>query len=282
MAQLTGTDLTESGLTGTGLTGTGLAGTVSAVTGGTRGIGLAIAEAYLAEGASVCLNGRSAERGAEVAAALGGAGRADRVHFLAGDVTVRDDVEAFVDGTVERFGRIDVLVNNAGGADDHAPVAQLTDEAMQMALTWNLWSTFWGVRRALRHMLPQGSGRIINMSSVEGKHGKPGIATYVTAKHAVHGLTKSCAAEVGAAGITVNALCPGMIETHSVQTQGPSAAAAAGMTYDDLLGLFAGETALKRLNTVEEVAAVAVFLAGPAGAATNGSMISVDGGTAAY
>jgi 3-hydroxybutyrate dehydrogenase len=256
-----------------------LEGTVAAVTGGTRGIGLAIAEAYLREGASVCINGRSAERGAEIAAQLGSP---DRVEFVAADVTDRDDVERFVDRTVERFGRLDVLVNNAGGADDHAPVAELTDEALEMALKWNVWSTFWGMRRALKHMIPQGSGRIINMSSVEGKHGKPGIATYVTAKHAVHGLTKSCAAEVGPAGITVNALCPGMIETYSVQTQGQSAAAAAGMSYEDFLGIFSAETALKRLNTVEEVAAVAVFLASAAGAGTNGSMISIDGGTAAY
>ncbi len=256
-----------------------LEGQVAAVTGGTRGIGLAIVESYLREGASVCLNGRSASRGAEIAARLG---HADRVHFMAGDVMDRDDVENFVDGTVERFGRIDVLVNNAGGADQHAPVAQLTDEAMELALLWNVWSTFWGMRRALRHMLPQGSGRIINMSSVEGKHGKPGIASYVTARHAVHGLTKSCAAEVASAGITVNALCPGMIETYSVQTQGQSAAAAAGVSYDDFLEIFSNETALKRLNTVEEVAAVAVFLAGPSGANTTGSMISIDGGTAAY
>ena len=256
-----------------------LEGCVAAVTGGTRGIGLAIVEAYLREGASVVLNGRSPERGAEIAAQLGSP---DRVHFLAGDVTQRADIEQFVDGTVERFGKIDVLVNNAGGADNHAPVAELTDEAMELALLWNVWSTFWGMRRALHHMLPAGSGRIINMSSVEGKHGKPGIATYVTAKHAVHGLTKSCAAEVGAAGITVNALCPGMIETYSVQTQGQSAAAAAGMSYEAFLGIFSEETALKRLNTVEEVAAVAVFLASASGAATNGSMISIDGGTAAY
>jgi 3-hydroxybutyrate dehydrogenase len=256
-----------------------LDGVVAAVTGGTRGIGLAIVEAYLREGASVCLNGRSPERGAEIVASLDSP---ERVHFVAGDVTARDDVESFVDQTVSRFGRIDVIVNNAGGADDHAPVADLTDEAMDLALRWNLWSTFWGMRRALHHMLPQGSGRIINMSSVEGKHGKPGIATYVTAKHAVHGLTKSCAAEVGKAGITVNALCPGMIETYSVQTQGQSAAAAAGMSYEDFLGIFSDETALKRLNTVEEVAAVAVFLASASGAGTNGSMISIDGGTAAY
>ena len=104
-----------------------LEGRVAVVTGGTRGIGLAIAEAFLREGASVVISGRSAKRGAEVADRLG---QPDRVHFMAGDVMDRTDVEALVDGTVERFGRIDVLVNNAGGADHHAPVAELTDEAL--------------------------------------------------------------------------------------------------------------------------------------------------------
>ncbi len=256
-----------------------LQGTVTAVTGGTRGIGLGIVEAYLREGAMVAINGRSADRGKEVLAELG---NDDRVMFLAGDVTKRADVEAFIDQTVERFGRIDVLVNNAGGADNHAPVAELTDEAMALALDWNLWSTFYGMRRALHYMLPQHSGRIINMSSVEGKEGKPGISTYVTAKHAIHGLTKSCAQEVGTEGITVNALCPGMIETHSVMTQGRSAAEAAGMSYEDFTGLFTAESAIKRFLTVEEVAAMAVLLASPAGSGITGAMISIDGGTASY
>ena len=181
-----------------------------------------------------------------------------------------------------KYGRIDILVNNAGGAENHAPVAQLTDEAMQDALLWNFWSTFWGIRSALGHMLPQQFGRIINISSVEGKHGKPGVSTYVASKHAINGLTKSAAQEVGTQGVTINCICPGAIETDIMKEAGPQAAAAMGLSYQGLLDLFAEEAAIKRLNTVEEVAAVAVLLASDLGGGITGSMISVDGGTAAY
>jgi 3-hydroxybutyrate dehydrogenase len=244
-----------------------LEGKVAAITGGTRGIGRGIAEAFHREGALVVINGRSVEKGEQ---ALDEMGRGDRLHFIQADVCTRDGAESVVDGTVERFGRIDILVNNAGGAANHAPVAQLTDEALQDALVWNLWSTFWCMRRALHYMIPQGSGRIINISSVEGKHGKPGISIYVTAKHAVNGLTKAAAQELGPLGITV------------MKAEGPGAAAAMGLTYEGLLQWFAEESAIKRLNTVEEVAEVAVLVASDLGGGITGSQISVDGGTAAY
>ncbi len=114
-----------------------LEGKVAAITGGTRGIGRAIAEAFHREGASVVINGRSAEKGEQALQEMGGG---DRLHFISADVKTREGVESIIDGTVERFGRIDILVNNAGGAANHAPVAQLTDESMQDALVWNLWS----------------------------------------------------------------------------------------------------------------------------------------------
>ena len=183
---------------------------------------------------------------------------------------------------MEKYGRIDILVNNAGGSKDNAPVAQLTDEAMDWALKVNLWSTFWCSRAALQHMIPQQWGRIINISSTEGKVGKPGIAIYVTAKHAVNGFTKSMAQEVGTLGITVNALCPGAIETDMMKTDGPPAAEAMGITYEALLDWFAQESAIKRLNDVEDVAIVASLLASDAGAGITGSLISIDGGSAPY
>ena len=144
----------------------------------------------------------------------------DAAVFVAGDAKLREDCERVVDAAVEQFGRIDILVNNAGGASNHAPVVELTDEAFDDALRWNLWSTFWCTRRSLQHMIPQQWGRIINISSLEGKCGKPGVSIYVTAKHAVNGLTKSCAHEVGTLGITVNALCPGGIETDIMAEEG--------------------------------------------------------------
>jgi 3-hydroxybutyrate dehydrogenase len=187
-----------------------------------------------------------------------------------------------VNGTAAHFGRLDILVPNAGGGSDYAPIAQMTDEAMQDALVWSFWHTFWTMRAALNLMIPNNSGRIIAMSSVEGKMGKPGISSYVVAKHAINGLVKSAAQEVGTLGITVNALCPGAIETDIMKQDGPGAAQAMGLTYEGLLEVFANDSAVKRLNEVQDVANVAVLLASEAGAGITGSLISIDGGTSPY
>ena len=256
-----------------------LSGRVALVTGGSRGIGRGIAEAFLAEGAKVVITGTNAEKGAT---ALKEIDRPDDVHFVRSDAKVREDCDRAVDETIARFGRIDILVNNAGGATGHAPVVDLTDEAFDDALKWNLWSTFWCSRRALRPMIDQRFGRIINISSVEGKVGKAGISIYVTAKHAISGLTKAMAQETGTLGVTVNALCPGAIETDIMRAEGPGAAAAMGLTYEQLLDQFAQESATKRLMEVQDVAAVAVLLASDAGAGITGSLISIDGGTSPY
>lgn len=261
-----------------------LEGKVAAVTGGSRGIGRGIVEAFLAEGASVVLNGRSAEKGERALQEMDATLRfsRDRAHFIPGDVTQEETIRRLVDGTVERYGRIDVLVNNAGGSSGFAPVAEMENDAWDHTIRWNLSATFWGIKHAFAHMIPQGSGRIINVSSLEGKHGKPGIAAYVAAKHAINGLTKSAAQEVGTTGITVNAICPGLIETDIVRESGAAAAASMGLTYDEMVQQFADESAIKRMNTVEEVGAVAVLLASDVGAGITGALWSVDGGTAAY
>ncbi len=252
---------------------------VAVITGGTRGIGRAIAEEFLTEGARVVINGRSEEKGRQALAEMGAG---DNAVFVAGDVMQRGDCERAVDTAVERFGRLDIMVNNAGGGENYAPVAQITDEAMQTGLLWSFWSTFWCTRRALNVMIPQQSGRIINISSVEGKVGKPGISPYVTAKHAVNGFTKACAHEVGTLGITVNSICAGAVETDTMREQGPAAAESMGITYQELLDRFASEAATQRLIDLEDVAAMAVFLASKAGGGLTGSLISVDGGTSPY
>jgi 3-hydroxybutyrate dehydrogenase len=260
-----------------------LSGRVAAISGGTRGIGRAIAEAFLRDGASVVINGRSAEKGEGAVAEIKRDLEAgDRVLFMQGDACVKDDCERMIDVAVDTYGTIDILVNNAGGSHNNAPVAQLTDEAMEFALNVNLWSTLWCSRRALGHMIPQQWGRIINISSLEGKVGKPGIATYVTAKHAVNGLTKAMALEVGTLGVTVNALCPGAIETDMMRDEGTKAAESMGMAYEDLLNWFAQESSIKRLNEVEDVAMVASLLVSEAGAGITGSLISIDGGSSPY
>lgn len=256
-----------------------LDGKVAAITGGTRGIGRGIAEAFLREGAKVALNGRSQDKGDKALAELGAG---DRAVFFAGDVCQKADCEAFIEQTVATFGTLDILVANAGGAGGFAPVAEMSDESWQQAIDWNLNHTFWTNRKALSVLLAKGSGRIINMSSVEGKHGKPGLVQYSAMKHAINGFSKALAKEVGTLGVTVNTLCPGLILTDIVMESGGAAAAAMGKTFDEMVELFASESALKRPNTVDEVAAVAVLLASDAGAGITGATMSVDGGTAAY
>ena len=256
-----------------------LEGKVAAITGGTAGLGRGIAEAFLNEGAKVALFARNPEKGVRVAEELGGP---DRVLFVAGDVMQQADVEGFVDWTIDAFGTIDILVNNAGGAGDLQPLVQLSDEAFDEAMKWNVYSTFWATRRALPPMLAKGDGRIINMSSMEGKHGKPVFTAYTAAKHAVNGITKSLAREVGAQGVTVNSICPGLVVTDIIKNNGPATAKAMGMEFDAMIDMFAQEAAIKRPNTVEEVAAVAMLLASKEGAGITGAMISVDGGTAQF
>ena len=121
----------------------------------------------------------------------------------------RQTVEGLVDFTIDHYGQLDIMVLNSGGVLPTAPVAQMTDEEWKLEVDWNLNHVFWGMRRALQHMIPRQSGRILVTSSVEGKLGKPGIPGYVACKHAVNGLVKAAAHEVGTLGITVNALLPG-------------------------------------------------------------------------
>jgi 3-hydroxybutyrate dehydrogenase len=256
-----------------------LDGKVAVITSGSTGIGRGIAQAFLAEGAMVVINGRDVEKGAR---ALKEINAGERGHFIRGDVTIREDIDAVVDGAVEKFGRIDILVNNAGGLIKTAPVANLADEDWDYAVKWNLYSAFWASRKALGYMLPQNSGRIINISSVEGKHGKPAIPAYVTCKHALIGLTKAIAKENGTSGVTCNAICPGLVWTDVLVATGPDSAREMGLTFEQMVDQFAQETALKRISTVEEVAAVAVLLASDVAAGITGSAYNVDGGTAAY
>ena len=257
---------------------------VVVVTGGSRGIGRGIVEAFLAEGARVAFNGRDGAKGQRAVMELQVSHQAgDRLLFMTGDARSSADVKALIDGAAARWGRLDVMINNAGGITDPAPVATLTDEAWANDLQWNLSSVFYGTKHAFAHMLARGSGAVINISSVEGKTGVAGMAGYVAAKHGIHGLTKASAAEVGRQGITVNAICPGLILTDAVIEGGPGTAASMGMTYQEMIdNVFKAKTMTGEVNTVEQVAAVAVLLASPAGRGITGAFINVDGGQAPY
>jgi 3-hydroxybutyrate dehydrogenase/3-oxoacyl-[acyl-carrier protein] reductase len=253
---------------------------VAVITGGTRGIGRAIAEAFAAAGAAVVVSGRSPEKGQQ---ALDEMGVGDRAIFVKCDVRRQEDINNLIDQAAKRYGSVDIMVNNAGGTEGFALVHEMTDEAWLDALDFNLNAVFWGTRRALRYMLERGWGRIINISSVEGKQAnKPAVSHYITNKHGINGFTKAVAFEYGAKGITCNAICPGAIETDTMRELGPQAAAGAGITYQQFMDNYAQESAIKRLNTVEEVAAMASLLASEIGGGITGALINVDGGTAQW
>lgn len=256
-----------------------LADRVAVVTGSSRGVGRAIAAAFAAAGARVALNGRSEQKGEEALAAIDAE---DRAFFVAADIATRAGCEQVIGATRERWGHVDILVNNAGGAHQPAPIAEMSDESLSVALDWNLWSTFWCTRLVLAEMIPRGFGRIINVSSLEGKGGRPVNSSYVAAKHAVHGLTKSCAAENGEFGITVNAICPGMMVTDIVKEVGTKIAAEQGLSLDEFLAMRSAQAATGKVTEIDDVAAVALLLASDAGSGITGSLISVDGGTAAF
>jgi len=257
-----------------------LEGKVACITGGTRSIGRAMADAFVAEGAKVVVNGRDPEKGQRCLEEMGAG---DDAAFFAGDASEQSTVEGLIDFTIETYGQLDICCLNSGGVKMTAPVAQMTDEEWTLEVDWNLNHVFWGMRRALQHMIPRESGRILVTSSVEGKLGKPGIPGYAATKHAVNGLMKAAAQEVGTLGITVNSILPGLIETDIVRETGPESAIAMGLDgYDALIDLFTQESAIKRPNRVEEVAAVAVLLASDAGRNITGNMFPVDGGTMPY
>lgn len=244
-----------------------LQSTTVAVTGSTRGVGRAIAEAFLGEGATVVINGRDPATGEACLAELEAG---ERLAFHGGDVTRQATVEGLVDGTVERFGRLDVLVLNAGGTHTATPIAELTDADWQQVIDLNLSHVFWGIRRALEHMIPRRQGRIIVTSGVEGKLPRAGASAYVAAKHGVNGLVKSVAHEVGPLGITVNAILPGVLETSMTSGRAGDSAAALKLSK------------IGRPNAVAEVASVAVMLASPTMTSVTGCLFPVDGGAMQY
>ena len=255
-----------------------LEGKIAFITGGAQGIGLAVARAFLEQGAKVAIADVQAEAVSKAAASLGSS-------CLAVPLDVTDEAATATAGAqiMDRFGRLDILVANAGGSGGFALVGDLSDDAWNEALSWNLNHYFWAARRSLGHMVAGGFGRIIAISSVESKQAKKAaVSHYITNKAAMNALTQAIAFEYGTMGITANAICPGAIETDLMKEAGPAAAESMGITYERFLQNYADESAIKRLNTVEEVAAMAVLLCSDLGGGITGALLNVDGGTAAY
>jgi 3-oxoacyl-[acyl-carrier protein] reductase len=189
-------------------------GKVAVVTGGSKGIGRAIALTLAAEGAKVVLCARHLDAADRVVSEIRGAGGEGAA--VQADMARRSDADALINGAVQRFGRLDILVNNAGITKDGL-VIRMKDEDWDAVLDVNLKGAFFATRAALRPMLKQQSGRIVNISSVVGIMGNPGQANYVAAKAGLIGFTKTVAKEVASRAITVNAIAPGFVETEMTE-----------------------------------------------------------------
>jgi 3-oxoacyl-[acyl-carrier protein] reductase len=242
-----------------------LAGRVAVVTGGSRGIGAAVARALASAGAAVAVCARNGDAAAAAAAAIAAEG--GQAIGLAADVSRAADADRIVSACVDRFGRLDILVNNAGITRDGLAL-RMKDEDWQDVLAVNLSGAFYCARAALRAILKQRqSGRIINIGSVVGSMGNPGQVNYVASKAGLVGLTKALAKEVASRGVTVNAVAPGFIETDMT----------AGLP-DAVKDAYRGQIPLGRFGSTAEVAAVVAFLASDAAAYVTGQVIHVNGG----
>jgi NAD(P)-dependent dehydrogenase (short-subunit alcohol dehydrogenase family) len=274
---------------------TGLAGKVAIITGAGRvgGIGEAIARSLAREGASVVLSdiGRSLDRFPEyqvagkseietIRADLARGGVQAEVAFA--DVSKEDEVASLVRAAVERFGRLDVMVNNAGIGLGLVPITDLTVEAWRQNLDVMALGTMLGIREAARQMIKQGEGgAIVNVASQAGKSGWPLLGAYCAAKFAIVGLTQVAAKELGAHRITVNAVCPGTVETPLLDLRGGLWEAYSkffGQSVEELKKTILPQIPLGRFQTPQDVADLVVFLASQQGRYITGSAINTSGG----
>lgn len=239
---------------------------VALITGGGRGIGRAIALAFAQHGARVAVAARTREQVESVAQETGGIA-------LTCDVSKPDQV-------AEIFAEIkpDILVNNAGIAES-ATLVNTNDELWHRHLSINLSGTFYCTRAALPAMLEKRWGRIINIASIAAKTGAPYIGAYAASKHGVLGLTRAVAMEVAASGITVNAICPGYVDTDMVSRGVEQITAKTGRSQEEALEILKRMSPQNRLVSAEEVAAMALLLASEDGRGINGQGINIDGGS---
>jgi len=251
---------------------------IALITGGGRGIGRAIAIAFAREGAQVAVAARTSEQVKSVVGEI-------EDHYQTKAIALTCDVsdtasveEMFSDARAAFEREIDILVNNAGVAES-ATLVNTTDELWHRHLAINLSGTFYCTRAALPAMLKQGWGRVINVASIAGKTGAPYITAYSASKHGVMGLTRSLALEVGASGVTINAICPGYVDTEMVSRGLERISTRTGRSTDEALESLKRMSPQNRLVTAEEVASLALLLASDEGRGINGQGINVDGGT---
>jgi len=248
-----------------------LSGKVAIVTGGGRGLGLGIAKRFASQGAAAVVVGRSA--GPLEAAVAEISGEGGTASFLTGDVSKSSDVDRIVDETIKRHRRIDILVNNAGIAEE-AEFLDIEEDSWDRVVGINLTGVFLMSQRAGRKMAKNGGGVIVNISSIEGHAADGPFASYVAAKFGVRGITMTGAVELAKYGIRVNSVSPGWVHTKMIEE------ALRPVTLHHMIHDFQ-RVPMKRLVTVDEVAAAVVFLASPAASGITGTDLVVDCGTLA-
>ncbi len=259
-----------------------LEGKVSLVTGSTSGIGLGIARALAAAGSTIVLNGFGrAEDIAEAQSRIASDFKVKVLHSPA-DMTKAAAIGEMIKTTLDTHGRLDVLVNNAG-IQHVAPIDQFPIEKWDAILAINLSSAFHTTRLALPAMRKNKWGRIINIASAHGLVASPFKSAYVAAKHGIVGLTKVVALETAEEGITCNAICPGYVYTPLVEAQIDGQAKSHGIPREQVIrDILLAQQPNKRFATVEELGALAVFLASEAAASITGIALPVDGGWTAH
>jgi NAD(P)-dependent dehydrogenase (short-subunit alcohol dehydrogenase family) len=240
------------------------------ITGALTGIGRATALAFARNGARVVVSGRRDDAGEALVAELRGSGA--EAEFVRADVRREEDVRNLVDQTIGRFGRLDVAVNNAGTEGQPGPITEQTTETYAAIFDTNVLGTLLSLKHELRVMRPQGSGSIVNLSSIVGHKALPGAPLYVASKHAVEGLTKAAALEAAEFGVRVNAVAPGPIETGMLDRFAGNADAKANLV---------ATLPIKRAGTPDEVAQVIMFAASNAASFMTGHVLAVDGGMTA-
>jgi 3-hydroxybutyrate dehydrogenase len=256
-----------------------LAGRTALVTGSTSGIGLGIAQLYAEAGAKVMLNGfgkpeEIAKARAEVGAAMGVA----EAPYSAADLSKPEAVRQMVKDAEAALGSVDILVNNAG-IQFVAPVDEFPEDKFDAIIAINFTSNFHAIKAALPGMKARNWGRIINIASAHGLVASPHKSAYVSAKHAVVGLTKTVAIEVAQTPITCNAICPGFVRTPLAEAQLPALAKQYGVSEEVALKQHLLEhQPSKRWIEVDEVAQMALYLCGPGSGGVTGAALSIDGG----
>lgn len=253
-----------------------LAGRTALVTGSTSGIGLGIAEALACAGADVVINGLGTT--ADVDAAVSRvAAHGTRVAYDGANMLQGAEIAAMIAKAEKDFGRLDILVNNAG-IQHVAPIESFPIDKWDQIIAINLSSAFHAIRAAVPGMKARKSGRIINMASAHSLTASPYKAAYVAAKHGIAGLTKTVALELAELGVTCNAISPGFVWTPLVAGQIPDLARSQSITEDAAKRQVLSRQPTRQFVTVEQVAALAVFLASDAAASITGANYSIDGG----